>query len=103
MQIGPWPGLGRGTGEGGRIPAIWLAFGEGKVAREVNWTETNLLVGSGWKIAERTVLVGVEQSSAAEVDGDGGAPVRGWQRKGAGELCEVTGKLARGLKGSGRA
>ena len=86
MQIGPWPGLGRGTGEGGRIPAIWLAVGEGKVAREVNWTETNLLVGSGWKIAERTVLVGVEQSSAAEVDGDGGAPVRGGLEREPGEL-----------------
>jgi len=95
--------LGRGTGEGGRIPAIWLAGGEGEVAREVNWTEANLLVGPGWKIADRTVLVGVEQSSAAEVDGDGGAPVRGWQRKGAGELCEVTAKLARELIGSGRA
>ena len=97
MQIGPWPVLGRGTGKGGRIPARWVAGGEGKEAR------ANLLVGSGWKIAERTVLVGVEQSSAAEVDGDGGAPVRGWQRKGAGELCEVTAKLARGLRGLGRA
>ena len=48
-------------------------------------------------------LVGGEQSSAVEVDGDGGAPVRGWQRKGAGELCEVTAKLARGLRGLGRA
>jgi hypothetical protein len=48
-------------------------------------------------------FVGGEQSSAAEVDGDGGTLVRGWQRKGTGELCKVMAKLARGLRGSGRA
>ena len=47
LQIGPWPVLGRGTGKGGRIPARWVAGGEGKEAREVKWARANLLMGSG--------------------------------------------------------
>ena len=47
MQIGPWPVLGRGTGKGGRIPARWVAGGEGKEVREVKWARENLLMGLG--------------------------------------------------------
>ena len=80
-----------------------ITGGNGRVAREQEEDVAHLLEGLRGRIEGRRVLVAGGQSMAAEVDGDGGAPVRGWQRKGAGELCEVTAKLARELIGSGRA
>ena len=52
---------GRRTGKGaGRNPAMWVAGGEGKEAREVKWARANLLMGSKRKIGGWMVLVDVE-------------------------------------------
>ena len=66
--------FGEGTEEAGRIPARWLAGGEGEVAREVEQFKANLcVVVTRLEVAGR-VVIGVGQSATARVLVDGGAP-----------------------------
>ena len=67
-------GFGEGTEEGGRIPARWLAGGEGEVAREVEQFKANLWVVVTWLEVAGRVVIGVGQSATARVLVDGGAP-----------------------------
>ena len=69
MQLGPQPKEEDREGGDRQIPAVLVAGGEGEVAREVEWTEVNLLVGwKGWIVGQR-VLVAGGQELTAEVDG----------------------------------
>ena len=102
-QLGPWVGSEVRKELTGRIPATAIAGGEGRVDREQEEDGAHLLEGSRGRIAGRRVLIAGGWSTAAEVDGDGGTPVKDWQRGGVGELCGVMAKLARGWRGSGRA
>ena len=64
MQLGPQPKEEDREGGDRQIPAVLVAGGEGEVAREVEWTEVNLLEGSGERIGGRRVLVGVGPRAA---------------------------------------
>ena len=68
-------------------------------ARELEEIETNLLVGLGGVRDSRRRLVGNGQGAEAEGIDDDGAPVRDWQRGGAGELRWSKAKLLGWLGG----
>ena len=57
-----------------------IAGGKGRVAREQEEDVAHLLEGSRGRIEGRRVLVAGGQSTEAEVDSDGGAPIKDWQR-----------------------
>jgi hypothetical protein len=92
LQKGPWKDLNQSnqvissrkkkTGEGAsRVPAPLVAGGEGQGAREHEWLEAHLLEGLSGARDGRRGLVGEEQSAAAGVNDDGGAPARGWRQE----------------------
>jgi hypothetical protein len=66
------------------------------VAREVEWNEANLGVGSRWPGGGRKRLVGDEPSAAAGLVDDDGAPMEDWRRRKVDELHRGMVKLSRG-------
>ena len=66
------------------------------MAKEVEWSEANLGVGSRWPGAGRKRLVGDGPSAAARLVDDDGAPVEDWWQRKVDELHGGTVKLFRG-------
>ena len=84
----------------GRIPARFVAGGEGEVKGKKEEVHAHLLVVlDRWEKVGK-VLDGGGQGAAAEVQRRQGSPVRDWRQGEAGELCGPTVELARGSRGS---
>jgi hypothetical protein len=94
--LGPWVESEVRRELTGRIPAMAIADGEGRVAREQEEDVAHLLEGSRGRIEGRRVLVAGGQGTAAEGIDDGGALARDGQNQTAGELHRVTVNLSRG-------
>ena len=71
LQPGPCLKEEEGRGEAGRISAKGVAGGEGKGARELEWTMAHLTDGLGEERDGRRGLVGEVQSAVAGALADG--------------------------------
>ena len=102
LQSGPWPVLGKETGEGGRIPVRGVAGGEVLGGEKVEEAEGYLVVGRNRVGDDRTGSAARSRGMATEVFVDSGSPVVDWQEGVVNELRWSKAKLLGCLEGAGK-